>query len=38
MVFVDTNHSVPAAVRDVLDTAALLQVTEFHLFHLAYRF
>jgi hypothetical protein len=38
MVLVDTTCSVPADVRDVLDAAALLHVTEFHLFHIAYRF
>ncbi len=38
MFFVDTEKSIAPDVRDVLDVAALLQVTEFHLFHIAYRY
>lgn len=37
MLFVDSEKSIPADVRNVLDAAALLQVSEFHLFQLAYR-
>ena len=36
MVFVDGEKSIPADVRHVLDAAALLQVTEFCLFQMAY--
>lgn len=38
MFFTDTETSIPVDVRNVLDVAALLQVTEFHLFHIAYRY
>ena len=38
MSLTDIEKSLPADVRDVLDAAALLQVTEFRLFHIAYRF
>lgn len=37
MLFVDGEKSIPADVRNVLDAAALLQVTEFCLFQIAYR-
>lgn len=37
MLFVDSEKSIPADVRNVLDAAALLQVTEFCLFQIAYR-
>ena len=37
MLFVDSEKSIPADVRHVLDAAALLQVSEFCLFQLAYR-
>ncbi|MFQ5995183.1 MAG: hypothetical protein ACE5K1_08800 [Acidiferrobacterales bacterium] len=36
--FADTEKSLPADVRDVLDAAALLEVTEFRLFKIAYQF
>ena len=38
MFFSDTEKSIPMDVRNVLDVAALLQITEFHLFHIAYRY
>jgi hypothetical protein len=38
MLFVDSEKSIPADVRSVLDAAALLQVTEFRLFQIAYRY
>ena len=38
MLFMDGEKSIPADVRDVLDAAALLQVTEFRLFQIAYRY
>ncbi len=37
MFFVECEKSIPLDVRNVLDTAALLQVTEFSLFRMAYR-
>ncbi len=37
MFFVECEKSIPLDVRNVLDTAALLQVTEFNLFRIAYR-
>lgn len=37
MLFVDGEKSIPPDVHNVLDAAALLQVTEFCLFQLAYR-
>ena len=37
MLFGDSEKSIPADVRNVLDAAALLQVSEFCLFQLAYR-
>lgn len=37
MLFVDSEKSIPADVRNVLDAAALLQVSEFCLFQIAYR-
>ncbi|TDJ62596.1 MAG: hypothetical protein E2O37_10565 [Proteobacteria bacterium] len=37
MFFVECEKSIPLDVRNVLDTAALLQVTEFNLFRMAYR-
>ncbi len=37
MFFGDSEKSIPADVRNVLDAAALLQVSEFCLFQLAYR-
>lgn len=36
MFFVECEKSIPLDVRNVLDTAALLQVTEFNLFRMAY--
>ena len=36
MFFLDSEKSIPADVRNVLDAAALLQVTEFCLFQIAY--
>lgn len=36
MLFVDGEKSIPVDVRNVLDAAALLQVTEFCLFQIAY--
>jgi hypothetical protein len=38
MLFGDSEKSIPADVRNVLDAAALLQVSEFCLFQLAYRY
>lgn len=38
MFFIDTEKSVPVDVRNALNAAALLQVTEFRLFHIAYRY
>ena len=37
MFFVECEKSIPLDVRNVLDTAAMLQVTEFNLFRIAYR-
>lgn len=37
MLFGDSEKSIPADVHNVLDAAALLQVSEFCLFQLAYR-
>ena len=37
MFFVECEKSIPLDVRNVLDTAAVLQVTEFNLFRIAYR-
>lgn len=37
MLFVDSEKSIPADVRNVLDAAALLQVSEFCFFQIAYR-
>jgi len=37
MLFVDSEKSIPADVRNVLNAAALLQVSEFCLFQIAYR-
>ena len=37
MFFVECEKSIPLDIRNVLDTAALLQVTEFNLFRIAYR-
>ncbi len=37
MFFVECEKSIPLDVRSVLDTAAMLQVTEFNLFRIAYR-
>lgn len=38
MTFFSTDdHEVPQDTRDVLEASAILQITEFHLFELAYR-